>query len=91
MPTDTSDDDGDLCHDKIGRCYCSKHRIEYCHDCCYDFRMSNRDREQAAGWSKRSTKLQQLVEQNVALEMGRRGFAEMDPAQFMRMQDMLND
>lgn len=52
----------DVYTDEIGRCYCEKHRREYCHECGYAFAEMNQMAEVQAGLRKAPSKLEHLAE-----------------------------
>jgi hypothetical protein len=61
---------GNVYRDEIGRCYCSAHRRDRCHECCLDFVKSNEMTEAQAGLRKPPSQSEELAEEKVMLERG---------------------
>jgi hypothetical protein len=61
---------GDVYTDEIGRCYCSAHRRDSCHECFLDFVMPNEMVEAQAGLRKPPSRAEELAKEKVMLERG---------------------
>lgn len=53
--------------DEIGRMFCTKHRREICHECCYDFADMNRMYEEDAGLRQPKTELEKAAEEALTM------------------------
>ena len=62
--------DDDMYCDEIGRSFCTAHKREVCHECCYDFTAVNRVAEVGAGLRKPPTRTEELAEEKAILVRG---------------------
>ena len=76
-------------NDEIGRCYCSAHRRDSCHECCMDFTMMNEMTEVQAGLRKPKSRAEELAEEKVMLERGIAFMMQQPPSTRQNMQGNL--
>ena len=59
--TKYTQDDGDMCTDEVGRCFCSIHKRDMCHECGADYREMNEYAEMRAGLRPQISRLDELA------------------------------
>ena len=67
MGEDEESEDDDMYCDEFGRSFCTPHKREVCHECCFDFTAVNRIAEESSGLRKPLTRAEELAEEKAYL------------------------